>query len=116
MSHLISLHVLYNILYLTTIHHWMNELNFQRDTQGSSTNLSGSVPSLPDEGSTANTEVSKVTAHGSAPARHGSIKTAAKNLVRVFSLEDRLKEELEFSQDEFASKIAQFLMDVSVGH
>lgn len=117
--------------------------------QGSSTNLTDSVPSLPDEGltvnaevlkitvqdnrvpvegSTVNTEVSKITAqenkalvdhnsikpvsHNSIkPVNHNSIK-AAKNLARVFSLEDRLKQEVEFSQDEFSSKILQFLLEV----
>ena len=84
--------------------------------QGSSTNLTGSLPSLLDEssqqhGSLANTDGSTVV--DKAPVDHDSIKTA-KNLARVFSLEDRLKEELEFSQDEFSSKIPQFLMEVNV--
>ena len=88
--------------------------------QGSSTNLSGSLPSLPDEGSqqqqrgsTANTEVPTHTAHDNVSVDHDSIKTA-KNLARVFSLEDTLKREFEFSQDEFSSKIPQFLMEVTV--
>lgn len=83
------------------------------------TNLIGSIPSLPDEdsqqhGSTArNPEVPTLTAHDKAPVDHDSIKTA-KNLARVFSLEDTLKRELEVSQDEFSSKIPQFLMEVTV--
>ena len=40
-----------------------------------------------------------------------SIKTA-RNLIRVFSLEDKLKQQLSLSQDEFTSKIAQLLLEV----
>jgi hypothetical protein len=42
---------------------------------------------------------------------HDSI-TTAKNLARAFSLEDRIKQDVEFSHDEFSSKIPQFLMEV----
>ena len=81
--------------------------------QGSSTNLTDSETSLPDEGSTVNTEASKITVQDNkAPVNHNSIK-AAKNLARVFSLEDRLKQEVEFSEDKFSSKIPQFLLEVS---
>ena len=81
--------------------------------QGSSANLSDSEPLLPDEGSTVDTEAPKITVQDNkAPVDHDSIK-AAKNLARVFSLEDRLKQEVEFSQDEFSSKIPQFLLEVS---
>ena len=85
--------------------------------QGSSINLTGSVPSLLDEGSqqydsTENIDGS-TAATDKAPVDHAieSIKTA-KNLARVFSLEDRLKQELELSQDDFSSKIPQLLMEV----
>ena len=81
--------------------------------QGTSTNLTDSIPSLPDEGSVMNTQVSKTIAQDKAPVNLDSIKTA-KNLARVFSLEDRLKQDVEFSQDEFSSKIPQFLMEVQL--
>ena len=82
--------------------------------QGTSTNLTDSIPSLPEEGSTTNTQVSKTIAQDKAPDPDpDSIKTA-KTLARVFSLEDRLKQDqVEFSQDEFSSKIPQFLMEVT---
>ena len=84
--------------------------------QDSSTNLTDSLPSLLDKSSQqhdslANTDGSTVI--DKSPVDHDSIETA-KNLARVFSLEDRLKKELEFSQDEFSSKIPQFLMEVNV--
>ena len=90
----------------------MHDKNLQC-TQGTSTNLTDSIPSLPDEGSTTNTQVSKTIAQDKAPGPDpDSIKTA-KTLARVFSLEDRLKQDIEFSQDEFSSKIPQFLMEVT---
>lgn len=42
-----------------------------------------------------------------------SAKTA-KNLARLFSLEDKLKQQLSFSQDEFKHKIAQLLIEVGI--
>ena len=90
----------------------MNDKNLQC-TQGTSTNLTDSIPSLPDEGSATNTQVSKTIAQDKADPDSIDIKTA-KTLARVFSLEDRLKQDVEFSQDEFSSKIPQFLMEVTV--
>ena len=84
--------------------------------QGTSTNLTDSIPSLPEEGSATNTQVSKYVAQDKAPCPDPDsidIKTA-KTLARVFFLEDRLKQDVEFSQDEFSSKIPQFLMEVTV--
>ena len=86
--------------------------------QGSSTNLTGSVPSLlldedsQQHDSTENIDRSTATTD-KAPVDHAieSIKTA-KNLARVFSLEDRLKQELELSRDDFSSKIPQLFMEV----
>lgn len=42
---------------------------------------------------------------------YDSIKTA-KNLSRIFSLEEKLKEELTLTQDEFCRKIPYLLMEV----
>ena len=83
--------------------------------QGSSTNLTGSVPSLPDEGSRQHDSLvnaDESTLADRVPVDHDSIITA-KNLARVFSLEERLKQGLDISQDEFSSKIPQFLMEVA---
>lgn len=93
------------------IYYWMNNKNLC--VQGTLTNLTDSIPSLPDECSITNIQVSKTIAQDKAPGPDSIDIKTAKTLARVFSLEDRLKQDIEFSQDEFSSKIPQFLMEVT---
>ena len=76
--------------------------------------LTGSIQSVIEDGShqqDSKEAVDNLTATEKAVDQQ-SIRTA-RNLVRVFSLEDKLKQQLSLSQDEFRSKIAQLLIEVS---